>query len=156
MNRGFFNPAQINIFLGWVVVVAAAAAGTFLSVDIRENMGTDSAVLASWAFRLSRSAHAHTNLFGMLHILFGITESYSALPDRFKMWQTLGLTFGTLAMSVGLLIQSQVLPEESGSWYLEIMLGALLSASLLAMFSHCYGILLRMLVIQKREDHLEG
>ena len=68
---------------------------------------------------------------------------YSALSARFKQMQTIGLLCGTCAMSVGMYAQSLgagSLDTTAGSF----AMGALLSAALLAIGSHAFGLSMRM------------
>ena len=131
--------AIFNFLIGFLVLSLAAAAGSFIAVSITDSYLKDRAIAASWELLLSRSAHGHTNLFGILHILFGLTLPYSACSLRQKKAQTIGLFFGTVAMSFGMMIKAYSGPSQSGGLW-DVVVGGLLSCALLALASHTLGL----------------
>ena len=131
--------AVFNMFFGFLVLFLAAAAGAFVASDLTAGYLKDKAFLDTWVMVLNKSSHGHTNLFALTHIAFGLTMPYSALPPRVKLWQTVGLALGTLAMGPGLLARAQLGPTESTDVN-AIVVGVLLSCALAALFSHAAGL----------------
>ena len=135
--------AILNMVIGFVVLSLAAAAGSFVATEATEAILKDPALLNTWGQILRRSAHGHTNLFAMTHILFGLTMPYSSLSSRVKKFQTIGMLSGTIAMSAGMYAQSfgaGSLDLTAGS----VTVGILLSAALLAIGSHAFGLSIRL------------
>ena len=133
-----------NMVFGFFVLFACAAAGSFLSIMITNGHLNDQAFLSSWQLTLLRSAHAHTNLFGLIHVALGLTLPYSLLTDRLKLMQSVGLGLGTLAMAFGLFFRSNSLPTPSYG-AAEVLMAICLSLSLAALLSHTYGLMLKFL-----------
>ncbi len=101
--------ARLSIFnmaFGFSVLFFAACAGAFISFDMTQAFLHDPAQLNSWQLSLLKSAHGHSNLFGVLHIGLGLTLPYSPLPQRSKIAQTVGLAMGVLAMGPGMIIRA--------------------------------------------------
>ena len=136
--------AILNMTLGFFLITLAAAAGPFIAADMTKAFLYDAAQLSSWQITLHTSAHGHTNLFGMTHVLFGLTLPYSALSPRLKILQTIGLGAGSFAMAVLMTLRGGLGPV-AGLDALEIATGVLLSAALAALLSHAAGLLVRVL-----------
>lgn len=94
---------------------------------------------------LKKSSHAHTNSFGILHTLFGLTQPYSTLSLKTKAWQTCGLLAGSFTMSFLLFTRSLSLLDQASYDALGWVIGAFLSATLLALASHSFGLLAKFL-----------
>jgi hypothetical protein len=135
--------ALVNMIAGFFLLTFAGASGAFLATDITYGYISDPALLASWRHLLQRSAHGHTNLFGMIHILFGLTLMYSRLTDFQKALQTIGLGLASASMCIGMFIKSYA-PATIGVGVFDIVIGAGLSAGLLALASHGVGLALRV------------
>ncbi len=133
----------LNMAFGFFVIFVAACLGTFLVNDITQAQVVGSHWDQSWQALLYRSAHGHTNLFGMLHILLGITFPYSALSPRMKVFQTIGLFLGTIAMSFLLFLKS-FLPPRLEVDVLSCFIGVFLSLALVAIGMQFVGLLLRI------------
>ena len=131
--------AVLNMAIGFGVLVLAAAAGAFIATDLTRAHLMDKEQIASWALLLQSSAHGHTNLFATVHICFALTLPYSVLPRRVKIWQTAGLSLGTFAMSIGMLVRSYLGPR-AGIDPLELVIGVMLSCALAALALHAYGL----------------
>lgn len=131
--------ALLNMLIGFSVLALAAMAGAFIATDITQGYLRDKVVLESWALLLQKSAHGHTNLFALVHVCFGLTMPYSALPMRVKGWQTVGLALGTLGMAVGMTVRSFLGPTD-GVDVAELAVGGMLSAALVAIASHAFGL----------------
>jgi hypothetical protein len=133
----------LNFLVGFVAIFLSAASGAFIAFDTSEAFLKDPGLLDSWQMITQRSAHGHTNLFGILHICLGLTLPYSALPPKFKVIQTIGLGTGTFAMSILMIVRSYVGAAVTID-ALDIAIGVCLSASLAALAAHCYGLGLRL------------
>lgn len=131
--------ALINMLIGFSALCLAAAAGAFLSMDLTKNYVLDPASIHNWHSLLTKSSHGHFNLFGILHILFGLTLPYSQLAARWKKLQTFGFAAGLVAMGPCMLYKASQAPS-LGIQVIDLLIGVLLSASLLALFSHAGGI----------------
>ncbi len=131
--------ALVNILIGFVTLFFAACAGSFISVEMTKGFVHDPMLLNSWQLTLMRSAHGHTNLFAIIHVIMGLTLPYSTLSLRVKRWQTFGLLLGTLAMSIGMMFRSWGIPNE-GLDAGQVIVGVMLSCALAAMGVHAVGI----------------
>ena len=131
--------ARLNICIGFSVVTVAAAAGSFIAHDLTESFLRDKSYLNSWQMTLLQSAHGHTNMFGLLHIAYGLTSGYSLSSNRRRLFETMGLFCGTFAMAVLMLLRSYGGPTENLD-LLEILTGVLLSCALAALASHSFGL----------------
>ncbi len=129
----------LNIFIGFVVVVLASCGGFFLVTDAEKAFLYDKEFLLSWQYTLFKSAHGHFNLFGILHILMGLSLPYSKLNKSRHIYQTVGLFVGTLTMGV-LLILRGFLGVSKGLDGLGVVIGINLSLALIALITHCYGL----------------
>lgn len=132
----------LNMALGFFVLFFAASAGAFVSFDMTEAFLRNPSQLHSWQQTLQSSAHGHTNLFGLLHIVFGLTLAYSPLKSKWKALQTLGLFCGVIAMGPLMMIRSAWGPSESLEG-IGLVIGLFLSASLLVLASHSAALLYR-------------
>ena len=133
--------ALLNMAFGFLIIAIAASAGAFVGNSLSEaylnQIPTDTFLLT-----LQKSAHGHTNLFGMLHILYGLTFPYSRLSQKFKVFQTLGLAAGTFAMGPVMLVR--ILMEESAELNLiTYFMGLLLSLALASLITHSFGLFVR-------------
>ena len=132
-----------NILIGFFVVFLAACAGVFLADNMTSHYVYQSSEVLSWEQVIVKSAHSHTNSFGMLHILLGLTLPYSRVSLTVKVLQTIAFGLGTVAMSVLMMIKSQY-PAVMGYDGLGALIGLCLSATLIGISSHCYGLALRL------------
>lgn len=133
----------INILLGFITIVVSSCMGFFLVADAEKAFLVDTQILSSWSYTLFKSAHGHFNLFGMLHILMGLSFPYSKLPYRWLILQSLGLLMGTLTMGGLVLIRARIPPPQSLD-LLGILIGCFLVCSLLSLMTHCYGLGLKV------------
>lgn len=131
-----------NMCFGFFAILLASSGGVFLSFDSTQAFLYDKAALDSWWFTLMSSAHGHTNTFGLLHICFGLTMPYCRLKPFVKKMSTLGLVLGTGAMSVLMMLRALGGPSSSFD-FLGLLIGVGLSAALLALSVHCFGLALK-------------
>jgi hypothetical protein len=134
----------LNMFIGFVILFLAAAGGSFIAFEMTTGFLKDPQILESWRLTLQQSSHGHTNLFGMLHIMFGLTLPYSDLTLRWKTWQTWGLFLGSLAMGPGMMARALVGPTESTD-LTGVLVGLGLSAALLVLVSHAGGLMAKLM-----------
>jgi hypothetical protein len=133
--------ALYNIAFGFAFICIAAAAGAFVSTALTEQF-LAGIQHKDWLLTLKTSAHGHSNMFGMIHILFGLTLPYSKMSLKTKKLQTVGIALGSLAVSAGLLVIG-IRGPVPGIHIVEVLNGALLSCALLGLLVHVYGIVLR-------------
>lgn len=129
----------LNLTIGFLLLTIAAAAGPFLATDISAGYLRDKALLETWSLLLQKSSHGHTNLFGMLHVMFGLTLPYSLLSAGVKKLQTVGLALGSLGMGPVLLVRAALGPT-NGIDVTEIVIGTFLSCALAALATHAFGL----------------
>ena len=132
-----------NMLVGFVLIFLASCGGFFISTQTVEAMQHAPSQLSEWSMTLQRSAHGHTNLFGLLHITFGLTLPYSAFSNKVKKLQTSGLVAGSLAMSLCLVLRSFQMPSHSIDG-LGIFSAVLLCATMAALLSHITGLALKL------------
>ncbi len=136
--------SQINFVLGFSVIFFAASAGAFIATDLAEQFLRGSALeMLQWQPTIERSAHGHSNLFGILHIALGLTIPYSHLSNKFKFWQTSGLALGTFAMGPLMMIRAALGPID-GYDLNGLLIGGCLSAALAAIATHTIGLALKL------------
>ncbi|MBM4250519.1 MAG: hypothetical protein FJ146_00935 [Deltaproteobacteria bacterium] len=126
----------VNFAIGFWTLFIAAASGAFIATDLTASYVAEQAINPTWNTVLLSSAHGHTNLFGLLHIAFGLTLPYSRLGPRWQVLQSAGLSCGILAMGPGMFIRSLYPPVADGTDSIGLVLGLLLSAALATLFSH--------------------
>ena len=135
-----------NMAVGFLVLFFAACAGAFVSFDLTEAFLKNTSLLHNWQMTLLSSAHGHSNLFGMLHILFGLTLSYSPLAPRYKALQTGGLFAGVIAMGPLMMIRSAWGPSESLEG-IGLVIGLFLSCALATLASHAAALIYRLVKV---------
>ncbi|MCY4381490.1 MAG: hypothetical protein OXC40_07995 [Proteobacteria bacterium] len=132
-----------HILLGFWLIFLASSGGFFLADHRTDSyLKKDYLELLSWWMVLQKSAHAHTNLFGMLHILTGLSLPYSRLNPTWKCYQFYGLSLGSFAMSVLLFVRSHHIPSHLAD-PLGWVIGGCLSVSLIAQALHLFGLTLK-------------
>jgi hypothetical protein len=132
----------LNIIIGFVVIFVSASAGSFIVQDLTDGFLKDPSILTSWQTTILTSAHGHTNLFGMLHILMGLTFPYSVMSRFIKTLQTFGLFLGTLAMGPGMMLNAARGPSEMIT-LTTVLIGLGLSLALISIAIHCLGLLMK-------------
>lgn len=136
--------AILNMFIGFVAVSFATAGGFFVALEAEQLFKTKEFAINNWHLTLMKSAHGHLNLYGYLHILFGVTLPYSRCPNKIKLVQTLGLAMGTLTM--GLLVSLRAFQEVPKNQNLMgFLIGCLLFTSLISISVHCVGLGMKLM-----------
>ncbi len=129
----------INVLIGWVGLVISAFAGVFIASDLSTEFINHSQMSETWKSVIIQSSHGHSNMFSMIHILFGLSLSYSVYSSRIKLIQTILLFMGLIAMGPLMYLRSNIKPTPDLG-LVEVSIGICLSLSLLSMCSHCMGI----------------
>lgn len=136
--------AILNMIIGFLAIFVAALGGFFVSFSTTEAYLHNPSDLGSWELTLLGSAHGHTNLFGMLHILFGLTMPYSTQSPAVKNAQTIGFVLGTCAMSGLMVLRSATMPTDQMVDALGALIGVCLMATTVALALHIYGLTLKL------------
>lgn len=131
--------ALANCLFGFIAISLATASGFFVAREAEFAYASAGTMPATWQFVLMKSAHGHLNLYGMVHILFGLTISHSRLPSTLKLFQSWALAAGTLTMGLFVFLRSFTNGPLDSEMMGQVM-GLLLSASLASMLSHCLGL----------------
>lgn len=135
--------AIIHLVTGFLSVFISACAGIFLATDLTEAFAQDISLIGTWNTTLLISAHSHTNQFGILHVLFGLSEHWNVLPKFVRRFQLIGLCLGSIAMSILMALKSFQSP--SVNWDLiGAASGFCLSMALISIGLHTFGIALRL------------
>ena len=136
--------ALINMIFGFWLIFLASAGGFFLSqYQLEAHLSSDPKELLSWWNELQKSAHGHTNLFGMLHILFALSFPYSHLSTQLKVLQSSFVAMGSLSMSILLFLRAYHLPQGSYD-ALGLLIGLGLSLTLVAVIMQIIGLTLKL------------
>ncbi len=136
--------AIANMAWGFVVILIAALGGVINAFDLTDAHLKGAALVSTWQIQLLQSAHGHSNLFGMLHILFGLTIPYSRYSSKITKWQSLGLLGGTVAMGPLLIVRAMEGPTASTD-PVGIIMGILLTGAMVSLGSHGLGLTMRAL-----------
>lgn len=132
--------AKINICLGFWILFFSSLSGAFVATYLEEMLTQyEMQQISNWQLTLIRSAHGHSSLFGMLHILFGLTFSIASHSNRIENWLTMGLLSGSFSMAILLSLRSFQL-EQSMMSGLGVLNGLLLSFALIAILVHALGL----------------
>lgn len=134
--------ARWNIIVGFSAIVFAAAGGFFLANEQAISFAQNSTSNTTWWYAVAASAHGHTNLFGILHVLFGLTLGMSYASPNLKKMQFIGLSLGTVAMSFLMVARSLSHPSTSFD-FLGYLIGFMLSSTLISLSTHVMYLLPR-------------
>lgn len=129
-----------NLIFGFSAILFSACGGFFLATEQSRHFAENAVGDPSWWFALSSSAHGHTCLFGILHVLLGLTFAYSSLGSRFRLLQSICLGSGTFAMSALMIIRSLSKPAIDFDT-LGVFIGLFLSLAILSLLIHVYSLL---------------
>ena len=132
----------LNLAWGFLLIFMAACGGAFVALHATDQFmtGVTSPV---WETMLQASSHGHTSLFGMIHIMLGLTLAYSKATVRENVLKSIGLFAGSFSMGPLLLIRAAIGPtlttEVNG-----ILIGVGLSGALVAILYHSIGLFRRI------------
>ena len=131
---------SISHFLfGFWLIAFSALLGAFISTEETRSFILDPKIRDSWQSVLLKSSHGHSSLFGLIHIVFGLTLPYSRLSHRIKVFQTIGLLCGSGCMNILLVVKAFHMPI-LGFDLLGIFMGFGLSFWILSVIFHCFGL----------------
>ncbi len=135
--------ALFNMGFGFFLLFFASLVGVLLVWLTSDAIVVKPEVLTSWPYILLKSSHGHTSLFGIVQVLFGLSLPYSNLSARFKLWQTVCLSWGSLTMAFLLLFRAQAKPTIDID-LLGFIIGLGLSAFFIALFGHFLALFKRV------------
>jgi hypothetical protein len=134
----------VNLSWGFLLIFMAACGGAFVAVQATNHFVSGVAT-PEWQSVLQASSHGHTSLFGVIHILLGLTLSYSQASSRENILKTVGLFAGSFAMGPLMLIRAALGPTVSTEVN-GLFIGVGLSCALVAILYHAIGLMRRVAV----------
>ena len=135
--------AILNMAIGFLLVFVAACGGVFVALNSTE-AHLQGAQIPTWRLLLQASSHGHTNLFGVIHVLVGLTMSYCRSSFFLDKLKTAGLLAGSIAMGPLLLFRAASGPSVSND-SLGIVIGTCLVLALTAILAHMLGLFSRLI-----------
>jgi hypothetical protein len=132
----------LNLAWGFFMIFMAACGGAFVALRTAENF-ISGTLAPQWEAVLQASSHGHTALFGVIHILLGLTIPYARSSIRHDQLKSLGILAGSFAMGPLLLIRASLGPTLSTELN-GVMVGVALSMALLGILFHAIGLLRRV------------
>jgi hypothetical protein len=135
--------AILNMALGFTLIVIAASGGAFVALRATEDY-LHQVVKTSWAALLQASSHGHTNLFGILHVVLGLTFPYSKSTPLLDVLKTVGLFCGSFAMGPLLLLRAASDPPVTLD-AVGVVIGLCLSLALAAIIAHAFGLFAKLM-----------
>jgi hypothetical protein len=132
----------MNMAWGFTLIFVAACGGVFVALNTTEAF-IRGPVQPEWQALLQTASHGHVTLFGVIHILLGLTIPYtrsSVFENRLK---SIGIGLGSLAMGPLLLVRAVIGPTLSTELN-GVLIGVCLSCSLFAIAYHALGIMLKI------------
>lgn len=132
-----------NFAVGFTLIFIAACGGAFVALRTTETY-LQGVTSPTWQSLLQTSSHGHTNLFGVLHILLGLTMPYTRSSELIDRLKTFGLLAGSIAMGPLLLVRAAQGPTVSVDG-LGIVIGSCLTLALAAILSHVLGLFTRLM-----------
>ena len=134
--------ALINITWGFFLIFVAACGGVFVALETTQAF-VHGALTPRWEALLQTASHGHVSLFGVIHVLLGLTLSYTRASVFENKLKTLGVALGSLAMGPFLLIRGALGPTLSTEFN-GVVIGVCLSCALFAIAYHALGLFLRL------------
>jgi hypothetical protein len=135
--------ALLNLVIGFFLIFMAACGGAFVALRLTESY-LNGVASPGWEAALQASSHGHTSLFGIIHILIGLTMPYSRSSDQIESLKTFGIFCGSMAMGPLLLVRAALGPTSSTEWS-GLIVGTCLSLALAAILFHALSLLRRFL-----------
>ncbi|MEI6833159.1 MAG: hypothetical protein WCL28_04135 [bacterium] len=132
----------MNMAWGFTLIFVAACGGVFVALNTTE-LFIRGPVQPEWQALLQTASHGHVTLFGVIHVLLGLTIPYtrsSAFENRLK---SIGIGLGSLAMGPLLLVRAVIGPTLSTELN-GVLIGVCLSCALFAIVYHALGIMLKI------------
>lgn len=134
--------AILNMAWGFTLIFIAACGGVFVALNTTETF-LQGLVTPQWQALLQTASHGHTSLFGVIHILLGLTMPYTRSSDFENRLKTTGVALGSIAMGPLLLIRGVLGPTLSTELN-GVLIGVCLSCALLAIAYHAFGLTFRL------------
>ena len=134
--------AMVNLAWGFFMIFMSGCGGAFVALRASEAF-ISGPITPQWETVLQASSHGHTALFGVIHILLGLTITYarsSLSHDRLK---SCAIFAGSFAMGPLLLIRASLGPTLSTELN-GMLMGVALSCALLGILFHAIGLLRRV------------
>lgn len=132
----------MNMAWGFTLIFVAACGGVFIALNTTESF-IRGPVQPEWQALLQTASHGHLTLFGVIHVLLGLTIPYtrsSVFENRLK---SIGVGLGSLAMGPLLLVRAVMGPTLSTELN-GVLIGVCLSCALFAIAYHALGLVLKI------------
>jgi hypothetical protein len=132
----------LNMAWGFLLIFVAACGGVFVALNTTEFF-IHGDLQPKWHMLLQTASHGHVSLFGVIHVLLGLTLPYSNSSPLESQIKSLGLGLGSLAMGPLLLIRAILGPTLSTELN-GLLIGICLSCALVAIAYHVFGLMLKV------------
>lgn len=129
----------LNMAWGFFILIFTGFMGMFNAYSLTDVYLKGREVVPQWEQVLFDSAHGHLGLFGIIHVLMGLTFPYSTMPDLVKRLQTIGLVLGCFAMGPLLVVRGKLGPEVSFS-PLGMTIGLCMTLAMMSLIAHLIGL----------------
>ncbi len=134
--------ALVNMAWGFVLIFVAACGGVFVALSSTESFINGPGV-PQWQSLLQTASHGHVSLFGVIHVLLGLTMPYTRASKFENRLKTAGVALGSMAMGPLLLIRGALGPTLSTELN-GLLIGICLSCALFAIAYHALGLTLKI------------
>lgn len=134
--------ALINMAWGFFLIFVAACGGVFVALSSTEAFINGPAA-PQWQALLQTASHGHVSLFGVIHVLLGLTMPYTRSSKFENRIKSAGVALGSLAMGPLLLIRGALGPTLSTELN-GVLIGVCLSCALFAIAYHTLGLTLKI------------
>ncbi len=134
--------ALINMAWGFVLIFVAACGGVFVALSSTEAF-INGPVVPQWQALLQTASHGHVSLFGVIHVLLGLTMPYTRASKFENRLKSAGVALGSMAMGPLLLIRGALGPTLSTELN-GLLIGVCLSCALFAIAYHALGLTLKI------------
>jgi hypothetical protein len=132
----------MNMAWGFTLIFVAACGGVFVALDTTESF-IRGPVQPEWQALLHTASHGHVTLFGVIHVLLGLTIPYTRSSSFENRLKSIGIGLGSLAMGPLLLVRAVIGPTLSTELN-GVLIGVCLSCALIAIAYHALGIMLKI------------
>ena len=134
--------ALINMAWGFMLILMAACGGVFVALNTTEAF-MQGIVTPRWQELLQTASHGHISLFGVIHVLLGLTIPYAKASPFENRIKSIGVALGSLAMGPLLLVRAALGPTMSTELN-GVLIGVCLSSAIFAIAYHAFGIMLKI------------
>ena len=141
-NLDLSRVALANMTWGFFLLFVAACGGAFVALHLTEAFMSQN-VAPNWQSTLQTSSHGHTSLFGIIHVLLGLTIPYDGQTNKIRVLKSIALFCGSFAMGPLMLMRSAFGPAASTSWT-GILVGVALAVALFGVLSHSVDLFRRL------------